>query len=227
MPLPGIIVQGNLVYPADGQTPIGLFHQEFTEIVMDGLLPLCAPIGLKINPHQGMTQNLTDLSLDTKESMLNIIRNCVGIAFYNVPSNCRHITSPTMKEDEIVSTHRVQWSTMPLGKTPIPVGDDMYIATTRALLEVQFWVGHLTGYRDMAKNHYFMKQSGAENSNIFTADTYVPISSDHTLNRWVRVAAMPAGNAVQVQYMNGMTPEVLQQIWNEGVEVDAHVYPSN
>lgn len=223
MSLPRILVQGDMVFPADEESKPD-FQSRFTTAVMDGQLPICAPIGMRLNLHQGMTKELAKLMLDTQESMLSIIRNCTGLAFYNIPNDCRHITSDEQRAGTRITTSSVPWLSMPRQYQAKAIGAEKYLLTTRALLQLQFWVVHLTGYRDVSANNHIMNQARRGQHSVFDSTDYVPLASDHTLNKWLHVSTQPMPVGCRVYYDNGLTPDMLQQIWNEGVDADARVF---
>ena len=220
MLLPSIIVNGDTI-TIPNMDPLEA-HRVFSEIILDGLLPVWAPIGFETvlftdiqgGQHQVYSKKNTgaptmlNRGSTFQETALAISTNLLGTVFTGLHAINRSVR--TEEHTGPIYSKQVKWIEYGYAESGVyaQTVDDKYFATSFEKVQLDLYVMMSTGYRTMQ-----------ENAKILKGDLrlYTPIASEHTLNRYVRVAAFPnADGSIKVQYLKGMTPALFKQLWEEG-----------
>ena len=210
-----IVVDGNYITVPD--LPGNEGHRWFSEVVLDGLVPLWAPIGMYFSPIAGNIKPEITLRNNTFiETPLSMMAAMRGVIFSGLTSQRSQVilNGPDMSG----VTGQLYWDTMPIFEQGYPdkrvtaLTTEPYFATATKAVSVMFYAIMSTGYRTMADNSEVLSKSELD---INRKATIKPLASEHTLNNFLRVQAVPEHGRIRVFYRNGLTPELLKQIWEE------------
>lgn len=213
-----IVVQGDYVTVPD--LPGAAGHRWFSETILDGLVPLWAPIGMLLKPVTGNVKgNVTVRNNTFIETPLAMLAAMRGVLFLGLHGN----RSQVILNDQNMSGVKgvLRWGEMPLYEFGSPsvqvttLAVEPYFATATAKVAVHFYAAMFQGYRSMSDNADVISKSEIEKNE---RSCYIPIASEHVLNNYLRVRAVPDGGRIKVTYLNGFTPAMLQQVWKEAKE---------
>lgn len=220
--IPNIHVNGNLV-TVEGMSPQE-GHVWLSEAVLDGNIPVWAPIGFYINLfediHGGMggVYDLRQTGAPTmlhrggsfQETALAISTNLRGTLFSGLTHNHAEVHSEARVGKFFTDdANWVETGKADSGTYAVTI-NHKYIANSFKKAEIDLYVSMYCGYRTMEENAKMLR-------NDF--HRYTPIASEHTLNRYLRVVALPdQSGASRVQYLNGMTAAKFEKMWKEAQE---------
>lgn len=214
MSLPDIVVNGDTV--TIPSMPGAAGHKFFTEVIMDGGLPLWAPIGMLFKSHTGNTDgDITVRNNTFMETPLNMMSRLHDILFYGLTSKN---TTVICAEPGKGAVGELRFDSMPLYEFGRPNDRvpslylDPYFAFAMEKVSIHFYTEMRTGYRTMADNVIAIRESNLDHA---VKGIYLPLASNHTLNNYLRVWAVPVNGAIKVQYLSGMTAAIFNQIWKE------------
>lgn len=210
-----IIIEGDMI-TVPGMSPEE-GHRWFSETILDGKLPLWAPIGMLFSPITGNIKPEITLRnntfIETPLSMMASMRGVVFTGLYARRAKCIW-SGPEQSGVEGV----LRWDETPLHPVGEPnnsvkvLATNPYFATATKRVNIIFYAVMSTGYHTMAQNSEEILLCEEDNGRRANAK---PLVSDHTLNNFLRVWAVPVNGKIRVSYMNGLTPELLKQIWEE------------
>lgn len=210
-----IIVNGDTIEVPDLPGEEG--HRWFSETVLDGLIPLWAPIGMYFSPIAGNIKPEITLRNNTFiETPLSMMASMRGVIFSGLTATRSQVMLNGPESSGVVG--ELYWDTMPIFEMGYPdkritaLTTRPYFATATKAVSVMFYSIMATGYRTMADNSDTISKSELE---LNRKATIKPLASEHTLNNFLRVHAVPVGGKIKVLYCNGLTPELLKQIWEE------------
>lgn len=194
-----IKVDGTQITVPDQQLEVGYTH--FRRAIMDGEVPLTMPIGFRLNtPTLGNNTNAIERNRGCEESLVAIAANISHIIFTGVLGDV--VCCDEMVGD--ITTDNASWRCK--GQYVCqPVTPNKHILTAVAPVTLQFKMSKAAGYHSMASN-----------AALIGEDKYFPITTVHTLSPYVSVLPMTSGK-IEVRYHNGMTPELLQTLWDYGL----------
>ncbi len=210
-----IVVDGEFITVPDLPGVEG--HRWFSETVLDGLLPIWAPVGMFFSPIGGNIKPEITLRNNTFiETPLSMMASMRGVIFTGLHGSRSQVilNGPDLSG----VTGVLRWDTMPIFERGAPdvritaLTDNPYFATATKAVAVTFYAVMANGYRTMADNSDLISRSELDAS---MKATIKPLASEHTLNNFLRVGAVADGGRIHVLYRNGLTPAVLQQIWEE------------
>lgn len=219
MNLPEMQVNGDLVtFPG---MDVKEAHKFFSDLIVDGKLPVWAPIGMLFKPLTGNTKgDITVRNNTFMEATLSMIANAAGTIFLGLHNRAAVVVSPP--EDGL--TGELRFDTMPYKELKTledqsvrALSTSPYFAFALERVAIHFYCEMLTGYRSMGHNAATLQNSSLDDK---VRMLYLPIASNHTLNSYLRVKA-DCSNGIRVQYLNGFTPEMLQQVWREATTYGA------
>lgn len=215
-----IVVDGDTITVPDLPGDEG--HRWFSETILDGRVPLWAPVGMYFSPIAGNIRPEITLRnntfIETPLSMMAAMRGVVFVGLTGTRSRVM-LNGPEMSG----VTGELYWDTMPIFEVGTPdkrvtaLTTERYFATATKAVSVMFFAVMSTGYHTMAENSDLIVKSELE-ANLKA--TIKPLSSDHTLNNFLLVKAQPVHGEIKVTYRNGLTPDLLKQIW-EGAKMYA------
>lgn len=192
-------------------------HRWFSETVLDGLVPIWAPVGMYFSPIAGNIKPEITLRNNTFiETPLSMMASMRGVIFAGLHSSRAQVILNGPELSGVTGV--LHWDTMPIYEagdpnTRVPVlATDPYFATATKAVSVIFYAVMANGYRTMADNSELIARSELDAA---MKATIKPLASDHTLNNFLRVKAVPENGRIRVLYRNGLTPALLQQIWEE------------
>lgn len=194
-----VVIDGTKVQVKNQSLESG--YREFREAIMDGKIPVYMPIGFSLNtPKNVSPTSAIDRNVCCQESMVAIATNVSNLIFIGNISN--KITCQEM--DGEITTGNASWRSG--GKHECkPINPNQHLLTAIAPMSIEFIMNKGTGYHSMA-----------ENSKIIGKTICFPLNTSHTLIEYVRVLPLMK-NYIEIQYINGMTPETLTQIFKEAV----------
>ncbi len=210
-----ILVDGSYVTVPD--LPGNEGHRWFSETVLDGLLPIWAPVGMYFSPIKGnIKPEITVRNNTFIETPLSMMAAMRGIIFTGLHSSRAQVILNGPEFSGVTGV--LYWDTMPIYEFGSPnirvtaLTTEPYFATATKAVSVTFYAVMTRGYRTMADNSDLISRSELDQA---MKATIKPLASEHTLNNFLRVAAVPEGGRIRVLYRNGLTPALLQQIWEE------------
>lgn len=231
-----ITVSGDTVAVPDLPGQAGL--EWFMRTILDGLIPVWAPIGIYLNPIAGNVDGDRDTrgrysrmvvrNNSFAETPLEIVTNTYGMIMLGV-RRTNGVCSLTALGDRGIRGEQ-DFATMPVisegaPSTAIPVlSPKKHYCTITSKSTVDFFVSMQTGYRSMSDNARLLQtMRGYRPSIRDTKQTvggihFLSVASDHTLNNFLHVHAELVGGKIKVHYDNGMTPALLEQLWKEAEE---------
>jgi hypothetical protein len=174
-------------------------HAFLRRAILDGELPLTMPIGFVLNsPKNSAFASVIDRNRCCQESMLSVatnIGNIILVGDMGDEVDCD-------EQEGAITTGSMKWRSK--GKYEChPIGQDKYLFTATDKMSIRFFVRKATGYQSMAKN-----------AAILSGRNYFPLNVMYTLIDYVRVLPL-IGKNIEVQYLNGMTPELFERVWEE------------
>lgn len=177
-------------------------YRRFRVAILDGQVPVNMPIGFAINAPRSTTMlSVIDRNKSCQESILAIASNVADLIFVG---DMAEIVD-TVEQSGVLTTNTVTWRSK--GKYECkPINPDQYLLTALAPMSIRFRVHKAAGYHTMA-----------ENSAILDSAEWFPLNTVHTLINYIRVLPL-TGDTIRVQYQNGMTAELFERIWKEGVD---------
>lgn len=197
MPLFPIVVAGNRITTPGIELAEG--HTRLRRAILDGEIPITLPIGFSLNSPRNLTLlSAIDRNRCCQESVLTIATNVSGLFFTGKVGDIVDIE----EQSGVLTTHNVTWRSLGVHECAV-LGSDRYMFTATAPMSIRFYMHKATGFCSMARNAAVL-----QDSNCF------PLNSVHSLVDYVRVLPL-TGDCIEVRYLNGMTAELFQRIWNE------------
>lgn len=192
-----IIIEGNKIRVPGMDLRAG--HTRFRRVILDGNVPVTMPIGFSISsPENPAPTTAIERNLSCQEATVAIAANVSGIIFVGAEDNL--VVSEEQKG--VISTNTVVWKNR--GRTGcFPINQDKYLFTASSPVSVRFWVHQNVGFCSMATNAKFIHDS-----------TFFPLHTVHTLIDYVRVLPL-SSDCIEVRYLDGMTAELFDRIWND------------
>lgn len=207
----------------------------FTKTVLDGLIPVWAPIGIYLNPIAGNVDGDRDTrgrysrmvvrNNSFAETPLEIVTNTYGMMLLDMPfrNGFASLTTP----GDVGIRGSMDFATMPVvaeghPNEPVPVlHPKKHYCTITAKSTITFFVAMSTGYHSMQDNAKLLQSmrnirpSVRDDKYTVGGLHFVSVASDHTLNNFLHVWAELVSGKIRVIYDNGFTPALLAKLWRE------------
>lgn len=166
--------------------------------ILDGEIPITMPIGFALNsPRNTSFISAIDRNHSCQESMIAVASNVSNIILVGDMGEVVDIEEKV----GVITTGNAQWRSKGVYRCR-PINPEQHMFTATEPMSVKFFVHKAAGYHSMA-----------ENAAVIGDSTYFPLNTVHTLIDYVRVLPL-TGDAIEVRYYNGMTPELFLDIWN-------------
>lgn len=208
----------------------------FTKTILDGLIPVCAPVGIYLNPFKGNV----DGSVDTRgqysrmvvrnnsfmETPLDIVTRTYGMLVIGVKKNRAFVYLTKGGGDQGVKGV-MDFDTMPVRMSHdtlealTVLSPNKHYCTVISNASITFFVSRQVGYRSMSDNAKLLQDTrdvvtGIRDDRYTVGGLhFMSVASDHTLNNFLHVRAELVDSKIKVVYDNGLTPDLLRQIWEE------------